>query len=549
MKNLFFALICISFIFSSCKKDDDGAIDDKDKNKTGLYLGWTGTDNSAEIPVSVNSTDFFGNSQVPSAYDLTKHFPPIGDQGQFGTCVSWAVAYNYKTALEAMTKGWSASQLAQTSNQLSPKDLFVAIDDNLKSADCNGTNFEPALDVVLNRGVATVQTVPYTNLNGCNKSNLQASWTTEASGHKISNYRRINQDISTVKSYIADNVPVVLGARLGDNFMTWNSDQVISSHSGFDNVGIHAYHAMVIVGYDDSKGSNGAFRVVNSWGDTWGDVGLIWIDYNFLINDFCFGKNLYIATNGTSDNTPPDVNPNVNGSVDLAAWAFQDNSNYANTGLFNSRLIEYNIYNIGDEAALASSDWSIYYIYYNAYDANDYGFLFYNELNTSIASNTYSCTGSNCVINYDIPSGGDLAYGLFGSTSIEQSYDVPTTVNGYYYLLLWADADNTIKETDEQNNYFYTTNQYPAYFQGGVVAKNKSGGHSNFSFLNPGSPTNREIKKSDFNSAVHNANPNAYSPKEIKQMILRDKKSGRFNDKLAEYISRKGHSSIQKGKQ
>ena len=46
----------------------------------------------------------------------------------------------------------------------------------------------------------------------------------------------------------------------------------------------HAYHAMALSGYDDSKN---AFRVRNSWGEEWGDNGSIWVDYEFFINEFC----------------------------------------------------------------------------------------------------------------------------------------------------------------------------------------------------------------------------------------------------------------------
>lgn len=33
---------------------------------------------------------------------------------------------------------------------------------------------------------------------------------------------------------------------------------------------------MVVVGYSDSYN---AFKVVNSWGESWGDNGFVWIDY------------------------------------------------------------------------------------------------------------------------------------------------------------------------------------------------------------------------------------------------------------------------------
>jgi hypothetical protein len=65
---------------------------------------------------------------------LTKYLPPIGDQGQYGTCVAWATAYNCKTTLESIKYGFTAAQLASPQYQLSPRDLFLNIDDAKKGA-------------------------------------------------------------------------------------------------------------------------------------------------------------------------------------------------------------------------------------------------------------------------------------------------------------------------------------------------------------------------------------------------------------------------------
>ncbi len=81
--------------------------------------------------------------------------------------MAWAVAYNHKTAINGMDKGYNASQLGSPAYQFSPKDLFIAIPDNEKGPNCNGTDFAPALSVLQNRGVATMQTVPYTGLSDC----------------------------------------------------------------------------------------------------------------------------------------------------------------------------------------------------------------------------------------------------------------------------------------------------------------------------------------------------------------------------------------------
>lgn len=44
-------------------------------------------------------------------------------------------------------------------------------------------------------------------------------------------------------------------------------------------------HVVMAVGWDDSKGNGGAFRVQNSWGDKWADGGFYWMEYSWLSNN------------------------------------------------------------------------------------------------------------------------------------------------------------------------------------------------------------------------------------------------------------------------
>src|SRR4051794_14554322 len=69
-------------------------------NQSDHNLGWNGQENLDEVPTTVNFG--FGEGNLQTSVDLTSKFPPIGDQGQYGTCVAWAVAYNLKTALDGM---------------------------------------------------------------------------------------------------------------------------------------------------------------------------------------------------------------------------------------------------------------------------------------------------------------------------------------------------------------------------------------------------------------------------------------------------------------
>jgi hypothetical protein len=48
-------------------------------------------------------------------------------------------------------------------------------------------------------------------------------------------------------------------------------------------------HAVVLVGWDDSLGSAGAWRMKNSWGSSWGESGMMWIEYG--VSNINYGGN------------------------------------------------------------------------------------------------------------------------------------------------------------------------------------------------------------------------------------------------------------------
>ncbi|UFH56966.1 C1 family peptidase [Spirosoma sp. KNUC1025] len=547
-----------ALLFGCKKQEEDVPTPDKPNPSTSDYsFGGLGNENFNEIPVSTKF-GYTAADNLPAAVDLSAFLPPIGNQGSYGTCVSWATGYYTKTVIEGIAKGYTASQLSSPVYQISPRDLFTSIPEGPgKKPNCNGSTLAANLDVLQQRGAATLSVVPYSNLGDCSKTSASAAWDAEAAKHKIKSYRTIDPSVVSIKQQLANKLPVMIIAKLSDNFMSWNSDNVLSSNTTYNKVGKDAYHGLAIVGYDDRKGASGAFKIVNSWGANWGSKGFIWIDYNFLLNTFVYDdgfgtKALMVMSESTTkpqDNPNPQPAPSVNG-VDLVAWINQDFSDYENTGSSTARVVDLNIYNDGDADAKPQTPWTAYYIYYNARNANDYGVLFHHTYTTkNLASGKYTCDGGNCNLNVPIPSGSSLSEQLFGNDEgVQVSYQMPSNLNGSYYLVLVVDADDTFDEYYEDDNFFYTTDR-PIKFRNGYAARQgyETAGVA-FSFKNQLSIKSPVKSRREFNSVVKPGNLNAYTPQEIFSFIRQQKKSGAFAQKLREHDRQNTTQSLRAAK-
>ena len=525
-------------------------------NSGDNYFGWFGLDeNTDEIQDDINTASLLANNKsttLPTRVDLTNSLPKIGNQGQYGTCVAWATAYNCRTFLYARTNGLTTSQL-NDGNTFSPADIFMSIGSSDKGSNCGGSYFEAAFDKMISRGVATLSTAPYSRLS-CNSS-PSSSWTSNAGNYKIKSYREIKPlNKETLKQYLAQGDLIVFGAELGDEFMYADDATVLTKQTSFTATGQHAYHAMVCAGYDDTKGANGAFRVVNSWGTTWGDNGYIWVDENFFVSGK-FAYCAFVANDGSSSNTVVVDNDTKNvadedvqsGTIDLIAadnfdFYFVDEDS---DGKWYE--CDYNVYNSGSETVKSDNNWAIALLYYNAYNANDYGILLLDYYTNDFGNknswkanwdkaDAYSYFGFNANSNIsgfswnniDIPGGKSCAKVLSEvkkegtGKCFGWQFTLPK-LNGKYYLVLVADAFGSIEESDEDNNYFFfgDASGDPITFTNGVP--------SNL-------PTNRVYSKAVVcpkqNAAnrcqdVRNENNlNAYTSDEIAAMIRTHKDLG-----------------------
>lgn len=90
----------------------------------------------------------------------------------------------------------------------------------------------------------------------------------------VRGYHRIESgDVDAVRRAIASGFPVVGGWQVGEDFVNWNGQGVISGQTM-----IVGGHAMPIVAYN----ADGAFELLNSWGWTWGRNGYAVVDDMFI---------------------------------------------------------------------------------------------------------------------------------------------------------------------------------------------------------------------------------------------------------------------------
>ncbi|MFT5724843.1 MAG: hypothetical protein ACI9JN_001966 [Bacteroidia bacterium] len=213
-------------------------------------------------------------NQLPARVSLEQYCPPRLNQGSQGSCVGWSSSYAARTIQQSVATGKSPKAVA-----FSPSSLY----NQIKLPNCQGAYIHDAMEVMLKRGVLPFNDFKY-NQYDCDAT-PSATQMSKATQFRTKGFERLwenegRTDILAIKQNIAQGAPVVIGMLVGGSFMNamqgrklWKPTSSDRKMKGFGG------HAMCVMGFDDNM-EGGAFQIMNSWGDRWGDRGFCWIRYS-----------------------------------------------------------------------------------------------------------------------------------------------------------------------------------------------------------------------------------------------------------------------------
>lgn len=298
-----------------------------------IYYGTTGNDEIGKEPsfdISTVSTpeDYYnitngGNSkkaiaslsasEMPSFVDNSTsiYFPEIGNQGSLGSCTCWAQVYYQFTYM--MNKDRGVATTAE--NTYSPQwsyNVVAGTTDNIGP-------YYVAYSFMKNQGNVFLSQVPYT-LDTSSISPTEEIWKTSIK-NRIEDFYKF-EDIGDKGKEITsadddDLIPIKTAISNGDilaystYISSWKTTTIKTNSSAPENnkyaneeavwgqIGKEGGHRMTIVGYNDDlwidinnndrvdSGETGAFKIANSWGDTYANKGFNWIAYDALNEVSC----------------------------------------------------------------------------------------------------------------------------------------------------------------------------------------------------------------------------------------------------------------------
>ncbi len=212
----------------------------------------------ANLPVSMD----YAEEVTERAFEVPS--TSIKNQGGCGSCYSFGASATYEGY--CLLKGLGTFDLSEQDFMMKAKAIGPY-------GGCNGWYLDTSMNLLKNQGVTDEACCPY--------KGYEAACASCTAKHKITSFV-VTTDLNTIKANLAKYGPGYCGFAVYGDFMSYSS----GVYRLAANQSLKGYHAVTIVGYDDSLQ---CFKVKNSWGTGWGEKGFFRVGYDQMNNAVKFG--------------------------------------------------------------------------------------------------------------------------------------------------------------------------------------------------------------------------------------------------------------------
>jgi len=231
---------------------------------------------------------------LPSSVNNSLYLPPIGNQGNVGSCNAWASTYYVWTYMINWFRGNPHPSTGDVI--MNPSFTYNLINNGTDS----GSIPEDAMVLISTVGAVAWDDFPVNTVDPNNVDDwpVEWQWKNAMLNRGVSDmYNSVWGGYTTGTIYIIDMTNSTqfnyLKGLLAAGYIAETAIEVYYDFFYFDSsnniYALNQYHgsdagghAVTIVGYDDNKSTpdgNGALLMVNSWGTGWGDHGYWWLTY------------------------------------------------------------------------------------------------------------------------------------------------------------------------------------------------------------------------------------------------------------------------------
>lgn len=220
--------------------------------------------NSA-LPVHQRAT-----AELPSSGDLTQYTNAPGDQGQVGSCVTWATGYTGYGVL-MNEQGISGGPMAP---------MFIY--SQIAKGNDQGTWASVALPMEQQQGIDTKSDYWQGDFDYTTQPDQNER--ANAANYKLSGYTQLSTSGDAAKSDIENAIsqgePVAIGFTVHQSFM--NLDASTASDYSYlpgdsNSDPVVGGHEVTIVAYNEQ-----GVKIENSWGSGWGADGFVTVPWSFF---------------------------------------------------------------------------------------------------------------------------------------------------------------------------------------------------------------------------------------------------------------------------